>query len=400
MKSFGGIWDRLVLLETFLEAFHRTAKGKAANLEVADFRRNLHGNLRRMLEELEAGRCRFGPYGTFMVRDPKPRLIRVAPFEQRVMHHAIVIACGEALERSLIFDSYACRKGKGQHAAALRAQGFAQRSAWYLKMDVEKFYDCICHARLLELLSKRFRERRVMRLFTDLVESWPEPLNARHSALETAVLRRCEQELSTSGNRDGQSSLPVPASALTFAHNGGGPPSPAAFRTTSSCDTESGRGLPIGNLTSQCFANFYLDGFDHWIKETCGVRGYVRYMDDMLVFGNSPEELRERRDGASAWLDAQRGLTIKHGGEINRVSRGVPFLGFTIRPETIRLHPRSARRYSRKLGALKRTFRQGRCDERELQRRGQALVAATLLADAGRFRINVEERQTRIEGYA
>ncbi len=337
MKSCSGVWDQLARLDTFLEAFHRAAKGKAATVEVAGFRRNLHDNVSRMLERLVANRYPFGPYHAFMVWDPKPRCIRVAPFEQRVMHHAIMIACGGALERSLIFDSYACRKGKGQHAAATRAHAFAKRFAWYLKMDVEKFYDRLPHERLLELLSRRFRERRVMRLLIELVASY---------------------------------------------------------------ESEPGRGLLIGNLTSQYFANFYLDGFDHWIKETCGVRGHVRYMDDMLLFGNSPEELRILRGRSTAWLHAERGLTVKHGGEINRVDRGVPFVGFTIRPQGIRLHRRSACRYSRKLGALKRAFRQGRCGERELQRRGQALVAATLLAGAGGFRLNVEARQKEIVGYA
>lgn len=336
MRSFGGIWDRLVCLDTFLEAFHRAAEGKATVDEVVSFRRDQHGNIRRMRRQLEAGEYRFGPYRSFMVWDPKPRRIQVAPFEQRVMHHAMMIACGEAFERSLISDTYACRKGKGQHAAVRRAHHFTKRHACYLKMDIAKFYDSIPHEYLLTLLRSRFRKTRILDLFERLLASY---------------------------------------------------------------ETCAGRGLPIGNLTSQHLGNLCLDGLDHWLTEVKRVAGYLRYMDDMLVFGGAVSELRDVRNAAEHWLATERGLSIKHGGEINRVERGVPFLGVVIRPNGIRLHPRSARRYSRKLGALKRAFRHGFCDERELQEKASSLVAATLLADAADFRRGVERRQMAIEGY-
>ncbi|MBT7846751.1 MAG: RNA-directed DNA polymerase [Lentisphaerae bacterium] len=336
MKSVGGIWDRLLCLDTFLEAFHGAAKGKATVEEVVSFRRDLHGNTRRMRRQLEAGEYRFGPYSSFMVRDPKPRLIRVAPFEQRVMHHAMVIACGDVFERSLIFDTYACRRGKGQHAAVRRAQCFACKHACYLKMDIRKFYDSIPHECLLGLLRKRLREARVHDLFARLLASH---------------------------------------------------------------ETSSGCGLPIGNLTSQHLGNLCLDGLDHWLTEVRRVPAYVRYMDDMLVFGDRIPKLRELRNETAEWLANERGLTIKHDGEINDVVRGLPFLGVVIRPHGIRLHPRSAQRYSRKLASLKHGYRHGLCDDRELQDRACSLVAATRLADAAGFRRGVERRQTAIKGY-
>ncbi|MDT8389090.1 MAG: reverse transcriptase/maturase family protein [Lentisphaeria bacterium] len=237
VKSFGGIWDRLLRMETFLEAFHLAAKGKGAIAEVVEFRRDLHANLRRVIDAIGAGEYRFGPYRSFMVYDPKPRLIQVASFEQRVIHQAIIQACGPVFERTLIHDSYACRKGKGQHRAVLRARHFTRRGPWYLKMDIRKFYDSASHDVLLRLVAKRFRERALNDLFARLVESY---------------------------------------------------------------QTAPGRGLPIGNLTSQYFGNFLLDGFDHWITEEKRAPGYIRYMDDMLVFGTSAAVLRGLRDAANA----------------------------------------------------------------------------------------------------
>ncbi len=202
MKSFGGLWNRLLDMDNMLAAFHLAASGKRQVPEVRAFQRDLHGNLTRMIHELSECRYRFGPYRSFTIRDPKPRRIHVAPFEQRVMHHAIVRVVGPVLERTLIYDTYACRKGKGQHAAARRSHEFVRRYPWYLKLDVRKFYDRIEHARLYALLKARFRETRLHALFDALISSYA---------------------------------------------------------------TDPGRGLPIGNLTSQYFGNLYLDGLDHWV---------------------------------------------------------------------------------------------------------------------------------------
>ena len=337
MKSYGGVWRRLTSLDTMLKAFHLAAMGKRSVPEVRDFQSNLHENLTGMIHDLESGSYRFGPYRRFMVWDPKPRQIHVAPFSQRVMHHAIILVVGSFLERSLVFDSYACRKGKGQHAAALRAYEFAKKSPWYLKMDIEKFYDSINHDCLRALLNKRFREKEIHKTFDALIGSY---------------------------------------------------------------ETSSGCGLPIGNLTSQYFGNMYLDAFDHWVSEFKQVRGYVRYMDDMLIFCNTRDELNCLRHEIASWFDTERGLKIKHDGELNQVSQGIPFVGFIISPQSIRLHKRSAQRYSRKLGSLKRSYRMGLSDEQELQERSVSLVAATKLAKAEGFRKSVEERQHTIKGYA
>lgn len=337
MKSVGGIWDLLLDIDTMLEAYRLASKGKQQVPEVRRFRENLHPNLRRIIGQLEEGTFTFGPYRTFTIHDPKTRSIQVAPFEQRVVHHAIIQVAGPAMERSLVFDTYACRKGKGQHAAARRLQSFAKRHGWYLKMDVRKFYDSVGHECLLGILASRFRERRLRELFAGLVRSY---------------------------------------------------------------STSAGNGLPIGNLTSQYFGNLYLDALDHRIKEVNGRVGYVRYMDDMVVLGNRRDGLLRLRDDICQWLYVERALTVKNGGELNRVDRGIPFVGFVVYPERMRLHSRVARRYSRRLKQLKRDYRVGLYGAMEVQQRATALVAATHVANAESFRRSVEQRQMSMEGYA
>jgi len=337
MRRAGGLWVRIPEMDNMLCAFRKAAIGKAACIEVASFRQDLHATLRTAADRLSAGRYFFGPYRCFMVRDPKPRLIRVAPFEQRVVHHALINIVGPVLDRSLIHHTYACRRGKGQHAALQQALRWTRCSPWYLKMDIERFYDSVDHRALKELLVRRFRECPLLDCLGRLIDS---------------------HELTT------------------------------------------GCGMPIGNLSSQYFGNTYLDGFDHWLKESNSCRAYLRYMDDMLVFGESPDALKALRNAAEAWLHEHRKLRLKNRGEINATEAGVPFLGYVLRPDRVRLHPRCARRFSRKIKRLRRLHDKGEFDDQDLQSRSVALHAAIGWRNTEGLRRAVARRQAPIKGYA
>lgn len=312
MRRVGNLFERVAESENLLEAFHATQRGKADRLEVRRFRAALHSNIERIRCELLSGAFQFGDYRHFTVHDPKTRCIQSAPFAQRVVHHAIINIAGPVLERRFIFDTYACRKGKGQHAALKRAADFAGKYPFYLKMDIRKFYNSIDHRIMLNLLARRIKDRQVLELFESLVESYT---------------------------------------------------------------IERGKGLPIGNLTSQYFGNVYLDEFDHWMKETKRVRPYLRYMDDMLCFG-SLEEMNALRNESETWLREHLALSINHHGEINRCSKGVPVVGFVIHPQGIRLSQRSEHRFRTKFRNLEKEYERKRVDELELQRRSASLVAA------------------------
>ena len=178
-------------------------------------------------------------------------------------------------------------------------------------MDIRKFYDSIDHGIMLDLLARRIKDRPLLELFRQLLESY--------------------------------------------------------------C-TAPGKGLPIGNLTSQYFGNVYLDAFDHWIKETGRVRHYLRYMDDMLCFGPL-DEMKSLRNESEEWLGEHLALSLNHHGEINRCAQGIPFVGFVIRPQGWRLTERSEHRLRKKFRSLERVAETGRLDDRKLQDRATSLFA-------------------------
>lgn len=270
-----------------------------------------------------------GHYHFFTVHDPKERLICAAAFPERVLHHAIMNVCEPVLERYAVHDSYACRAGKGMHAAVRRAQGFAARYPWHLKLDVRKYFDSIGHARLLELLARRIKDADVLRLFAEIVVTY---------------------------------------------------------------HTQPGCGLPIGNLVSQHLANFYLGHLDHWVKETLRVAGYVRYMDDFVMWGGDCAELTGHLAAVRGFLDAELGLGLKENVQLNRSERGVPFLGYRVFPEKLTLGPRARRRFARKLRGYEREWTDGAWSEAELSRHVEALLSYVRFADTTALRRQILRR--------
>jgi len=323
MKRLGHIYDQIWSYENLVAAFAAVRRGHAANAPIRTFEQQLTQNLREISDALRAGNPQFGDYHFFTVFDPKERLICAAAVRERVIHHAVIRVCGAWMERSLIADCYACRKGYGQFKALDRTRIFLQRNPWFLKMDVRKYFDSIRHEILLELLTSRFKDKRLLDLFQKLLASY--------------------------------------------------------------C-TEPGCGLPIGNLTSHYFANLYLDGFDHFAQEQARVPGYVRYMDDMLAFGGR-EELLKFRENAGLWLLEYRGLTLKQqGGVINRCAHGVDFLGFHALPRSLRLNRRSQRRFVRKLHQYDAALACGDLSEEAYQQRSTALFSFVCHANTLAFR--------------
>ena len=254
-----------------------------------------------------------------MVYDPKPRMICAAAFPERVLHHAIMNICEPVFERYAIFDSYACRKGKGGDRALQRGQYFSRRYGWYLKLDIRKYFDSVSHTVMSRLLARRFREKELLALFADLLASY---------------------------------------------------------------ETGPGRGLPIGNLISQHLANFYLGHFDHWLKEEMRVKGYLRYMDDFLVFAEDKAALKELLLKIVHFLDQELGLQLKDDVQLNRTVCGIPFLGYRLFGERLRLGQPARRRFLVKFRRYEKLFTCGLWDEQELQDHVEPLLAYVRKADS------------------
>jgi len=262
----------------------RAALGKRERTPVARFLAHAEGELAELGEELAAMRYTPRPYTQFRIRDPKPRTISCADFRDRVVHHALCDVCGPVIERRFIADSFACRVGKGAHRAVVRAQTFTRRHRYFLKADIQAFYDSVEIETAIRLANRIFREKAVRQLWQTIL---------RH---------------------------PFP-------------------------NQVQGKGLPIGNLTSQWMANLYLDGLDHRIREDWRLPGYVRYMDDFVAWADDKVALWWLRDSVADWLLRERGLALKASAtRVAPTGEGLPFLGMRVFPGMLRLqHGRLAR---------------------------------------------------------
>lgn len=310
MKRIGRLFDGICDRAQLAAAAGRAATGRRHRGEIRQFFKNWNAELARIGCRLSNGEFEFSPYRSFAVRDTKSRTIHAPSFRDRVVHQSIIGVTGPTFEMGAIEQSYACRQGRGQHAALAQACHWTHRLDWYGKMDVARFYDSVDHAILRRLLARRFRERRLLGLFDRLLDSY---------------------------------------------------------------QSTPGKGLPIGALTSQYLGNFYLDEFDRQMKAIGIVPRYVRYMDDVVIWGTSEviEILREKAVSILATL----GLTLKHGGEWNRCERGIPFLGFVIYPDRLRLGRQGRKRLRRKTTAVEKRWETGEISEAELQSTGASLFA-------------------------
>lgn len=314
MKRSKARLEAIYSFDNLALAFRRARRGHRSQPAVVRFTANLDANLHRMSDQLRRDTLPVGRFSQFVVRDPKVRVITAPCLEERILHHAILNVCEPDFERWLIHDSYACRKGKGRIAALLRAREYAGGFGWYLKMDVRKYFDSVPHETLLRLLARRFRDDRLLALFGRIVRGFR-------------------------GNL--------------------------------------GVGLPIGALTSQHFANFYLGHFDRFAKETLRAKGYVRYMDDVAIWDEDKERLTTVLRQAEEYCSGELGLSLKPG-YLNRTTHGMDFLGCRVFRHHLTLNRRSKVRYRRKLLALEQSYLADEIDEMELQQRGTALTSFTL----------------------
>jgi RNA-directed DNA polymerase len=314
MKRIGNLFERVVDRDNLRQAVGKAMRGKRDRPEVHEFLHNLDRRLEEMAAQLRGGTFELGRYRQFIRFDPKERVITAPCFAERVLHHAVIHVCEPAFERWLIADTFACRAAKGRLTALERARQFARRFPFFLKLDVRKYFDSVPHDRLLELLARRFKDRRLLELFGRIV----------------------------------------------YSFRGG-----------------MGRGLPIGSLTSQHFANFYLGWFDRFVKERLRVRGYVRYMDDMALWADGKAELAEALRASQAYLRDELRLALKPTPYVNRVEHGMDFLGCRLSRRHTVLNRRSRRRYRRKLAWLERLHAAGTFSERQFQDRATALTAFT-----------------------
>ena len=172
MKRAGNLFERIAERDNLRSAVHKALRGKRDRPEAIEFRAALDRRLTDMAEQLRAGTYPVGVYRQFVIHDPKERIITAPCFAERVVHHAIMNVCEPEFDRWLIGDTFACRTGKGRMAALLRARHFAGRQAFFLRLDIRKYFDSIPHDELLARLERRFKDGRLLALFARSVRSF------------------------------------------------------------------------------------------------------------------------------------------------------------------------------------------------------------------------------------
>lgn len=304
-KRYLFLFDKVTNPLNIWWAYKDAARGKRYKPSAALFEYELEKNLIEIEGELKNETYLPGGYYSFEIQKPKRRLINAAPFRDRVVHHALMNVIEPLFERQFIFDSYANRKGKGTHAALDRCTHFLRRHKYVMHLDIRQFFPSIDHEILLSMLSRTIGDRRVMSLVGKIIASG-------------AGIQAGEYEMRYFPGDD------------LFA-------------------SQRPRGLPIGNLTSQHWANVYLNELDQYAKRVLKCRAYIRYVDDILLFADDKHTMHEWRDAIIEFLQLLR-LTIHETKAHPRPSHtGVSFLGFQVFPNYRRLKPANGYKFQRRL---------------------------------------------------
>lgn len=264
-------------LENLLIAWYEFHKGKRARWDVQAFEFDLEYNIFQLNRELLNGSYSPDPYSQFRINDPKPRVISKATVRDRLAHHAIYRLLYPYFDKTFIFDSYSCRVEKGTHKAFARLQQQIRKCSknytkpcFALKCDIRKFFDTVDHTILLDLLAKKVEDTQVLSLLEQIISSF---------------------------------------------------------------EVQPGKGMPIGNLTSQLFANVYMDPLDKFVKNILKATYYLRYADDFLILANSESELMGYFVEIWRFLKEELELNL-HPNKISlrKLACGIDFVGYVARP--------------------------------------------------------------------
>lgn len=332
MKRYGHLYEKITSFANLLLAAKKALKGKKDKNRAAEFYFNLENEIIEIQRALEYKTYRPKPIRTFIIMEPKVREIGASEFSDRVVHHAVCNVIEPVFEKSYIHQSYACRKGRGLHAALKQAQRYCRAYEYFLKLDIRKYFGSIDHHILKRMLERKFKDPDLLWLLDIMINSLP----------------------------------------------------------------AGDKGIPIGSLTSQHFANFYLDKLDHYIKESLGVSGYLRYMDDFILFGNQKEELHVFKSKISRFLEEELHLQLKEKAcLLAPCMSGVPFLGFRLFPGLIRLKQENKRRSLRKLKKRNREYGKGKIDEAKYARSLMSITEHLKTANSYHLRRDVFSKMFR-----
>ncbi|MCY7278168.1 MAG: RNA-directed DNA polymerase [Phormidesmis sp. CAN_BIN44] len=329
MKRYGNLWTQITDFSNLLSAAQKAQKGKRFRANILAFNYNLEQELQQLQIELQTKTYIPGEYRTFEIKEPKPRMISAAPYRDRVVHHALCNIIAPVFERTLIHDCYANRIGFGSHRALRRFTKFARSSKYVLQCDIRKYFPSIDHEILKSILRRKIKCPDALWLIDTLIDG------------------SNQQELITHY-------FPKDDLFTPFQRR---------------------QGLPIGNLTSQFFANIYLSNLDHFIKEQLKVSKYLRYVDDFALFSDDWQLLTEARQKIEAHLAKLRLKIHPIKSQLFETQQGANFVGFRVLPDRIRVRTENLRRAKRRIKRLQIDYTQAKIKLSQVSQSIQSWVA-------------------------
>jgi RNA-directed DNA polymerase len=348
MKRHNHLWQEIISFENLLIAAKKAQRGKRFRGNVLEFNHDLEGNLLRIQAQLQNQTYQPGAYRTFEIFEPKPRIIAAAPYIDRVVHHALCNIIVPIFERTFIRDSYANRIGYGTHRALKRFTQFARSSRYILQCDIQKYFPSIDREILKSLIRRKIRCPETLWLIDRIIDN---------------------------GNRVDIPLRYFPGDNLLTPLN----------RST---------GLPIGNLTSQFFANIYLNGLDHFVQERLKIPKYLRYVDDFSLFGEDRDRLTAARRSIEAYLATLR-LTIHPiKSQLFETTYGANFVGFRVLPDRIRIRGDSLRRGRKRDRKNRLQVESGRMTTEDMNQSTQSWFAHLQHADSWRLQQKISDKSS------
>ncbi len=352
--AYNNLYPRLVTYQNLFRAFQKAARGKRGLPTVAEFAFEEDANLFRLQEELQAKTYQPGSYQSFYILDPKRRLVSAAPFRDRVVHHALCNVIEPVFERTFLGDSYANRRHKGTHKALDRAQGFAQTYPYVLQCDVRQYFPSIDHQILREILARKIQDDDTLWLCNQILKSGEGVLEEEYEMVY------------------------FPGDDL-FSVN-------------------RPRGLPIGNLTSQFWANIYLNELDQFIKRRLHARAYLRYVDDFLLFSSDKRELWSWKRAIVDFLATLRLTLHERESTVYPTRTGIPFLGFRLYPDHRLLKRKNGIAFQKRFLKWRKQVSEGQLSFSKLHDRIQGWVAHAQNANTWGLRRSLFQSRIPVAG--
>ena len=330
MKRYGNIYSQILDFENILIAAKKAQRGKRFRENVLAFNDNLEAELAQLQADLANKVYKPGTYRTFYIREPKLRMISAAPYKDRVVHHALCNVILPLIEPTFIADSYANRVGFGTHKALHRFTEFSRSSRYVLQCDIQKYFPSIDHEILKNLLRRKIKCPETLWLIDTIIDNSNEQLPIVEYFMGDELLTPLQRR----------------------------------------------RGLPVGNLTSQFFANIYLNGFDHFVKEELQVKKYLRYVDDFSLFSDNWNFLSDARLAIEEYLANKLRLKIHPiKSQLFETRLGANYVGFRILPNRIRVRTENLRRARRRLKFMQRKSNQGKINSEKVSQSIQSWFA-------------------------